>query len=103
MAFGNTYHCVVCGKEYQFCPKCQVTKPNYDYERYCGKDHADIFAILSKHGCGLATAEETLIAIQDYDLTGLSDGIKEHIKSLRPQNKVKASKEVETKNMPTQE
>ena len=103
MARGNTYRCVVCGEEYQFCPKCQVTRPNYDYERYCGKNHADIFTILSKHGCGLATAEETLIALQDYDLTNVSEGIKEHIKALRPQNKVKASKEVETKIISTRE
>jgi hypothetical protein len=103
MARGNTYHCVVCGEEYQFCPKCQITRPNYDYERYCGKNHADIFAILSKHGCGLATAEETLNALNGYDLTGLSDSIKEHIKSLKLQNKAKALKEVESKNISTQE
>ena len=102
MARGNTYRCVVCGKEHQFCPKCQVTQPGYDYERYCGKNHAEIFAILSKHGCGLATAEETLGALQKYDLTGLSESINEHIKSLRP-NKVKALKEVETKSISTRE
>lgn len=103
MARGNTYRCVVCGEEYEFCPKCQVTRPNYDYERYCGKNHADIFAILSKHGCGLATEEETINALQNYDLTGLSESIDAHIKTLRPKNKAKALKEVETKNISTQE
>ena len=97
MARGNTYRCVVCGEEYEFCPKCQIAQPNYDAMRYCSKAHADIFAILSKHGCGLATDEETIDALQKYDLDGLSDGIDEHIKSLMPQNKVKALKEVETK------
>lgn len=103
MARENIYRCVVCGAEHQFCPKCQVIQPNYDYERYCGKNHADIFAILSKHGCGLATEEETLNALQNYDLTGVSESIEAHIKSLKPKNKAKALKEVEAKNISTRE
>lgn len=101
MARGNIYRCVVCGKEHQFCPKCQITRPNYDYERYCGKAHADIFTILSKHGCGLATAEETLEALTNYDTTGLTESVQEHINSLAPK-KAKARKEVEH-DEPTQE
>ena len=83
MARGNTYKCVVCGKEHKFCPKCQIVLPNYDYERYCSKEHADIFAILSKHGCGLATAEETLEALASYDTTNLTEYIAKHIESLK--------------------
>lgn len=94
MARGNTYRCVVCGAEHQFCPKCQIAQPNYDYERYCGKNHADIFAILSKHGCGLATAEETLDALEGYDTVGLNDNIQAHINSLLPKE-VEAIEEVE--------
>ena len=101
MARGNTYTCVVCGKEHQFCPKCQIVLPNYDYERYCSNEHANIFAILSKHGCGLATAEETLDALDNYDLTGLAENIQEHINSLSPK-KAKAKREVE-QDEPTQE
>lgn len=93
MARGNTYRCCTCNEEYIYCSKCAITKPNYDYERYCSKAHADIFAILSKHGCGLATAEETLEAIADYDTTNLSENIQAHINSLAPK-KAKARKEV---------
>ena len=82
MARGNTYKCVVCGNEHIFCPKCQIVKPDYDYERYCSKAHADIFNILSKHGCGLATAEETREALESYDTTNLVEGITKHIESL---------------------
>lgn len=103
MAKGNTYKCVVCGQSFQFCPKCQITKPSYDAERYCCKKHADIFAILSRHGCHLATAEETLEALKNYDLTGLNESIQAHIKSLQPkteaktdETKVESKKEVET-------
>jgi hypothetical protein len=83
MARGNIYTCATCGEEHQFCPKCQIGKPNYDYERYCSKAHADIFAILSKHGCGLATAEETLESLASYDTTGLAKDITKHIESLK--------------------
>lgn len=95
MTRGNKYTCVVCGAEHTFCPKCQITQPDYDYERYCCKNHADIFEILSKHGCHLATAEETLEALKSYDLTGLTESIQAHIKSLQP-IKTEAKKEVET-------
>ena len=100
MAKGNTYRCLCCGEEYQFCPKCAITKPTYDAENFCSKAHSEIFAILSKHGCGLATAEDTLKALSNYDLSDLSESIQKHIKSLKPVKTVKAIKEVET---PTQE
>ena len=101
MARGNIYTCATCGTSYNFCPKCAIVKPSYDAERYCSHAHADIFAILSKHGCNLATAEETLEALKDYDVTNLSENIQEHINSLMPK-KVKAKREVE-QDAPTQE
>lgn len=101
MARGNIYTCATCGTSYEFCPKCAIVKPNYDAERYCSKAHADIFNILSKHGCNLATAEETLAALADYDTTGLTESIQAHIDSLAPK-KAKAQKEVE-QDEPTQE
>ena len=97
MARGNIYRCVVCGQEHKFCPKCQIVKPSYDYERYCCKTHANIFNILSKHGCGLATAEETLEALLPYDTTDLAEGIAKHIESLK-----ETKREVEH-DEPTQE
>lgn len=102
MARGNIYACVTCGTNYEFCPKCVIVKPNYDYERYCSKSHADIFNILSKHGCGLATAEETLEALADYDTTNLAENIQAHIDSLSPK-KAKTRKEVVSDEESTQE
>ena len=93
MTRGNTYKCATCGQDYQFCPKCAVRKLSYDAERYCSKAHANIFDILSKHGCNLATAEETLEALAGYDTTNLSESIQAHINSLAPK-KAKARKEV---------
>ena len=97
MARGNTYKCMCCGKEYNFCPKCVITKPSYDAENFCSKAHSEIFAILSKHGCGLANAKDTLKALEKYDLTNLSESIEKHIEQLVVEVELK---EVET---PTQE
>ena len=105
MAKGNKYKCSACGKEFEYCPKCDITTPTYDKTKFCSRAHADIFAILSKHGCHLATTEETLAALKDYDTTGLTESIQVHIDSLQPKTeaktdkiKVESKKEVETVN-----
>lgn len=82
MARGYTYTCATCGTTYEFCPKCALVKPNYDAQRYCSKEHAQIFKILSRNGCGLADAKETLEALASYNTTGLVEGIEKHIASL---------------------
>ena len=85
MARKNTYTCRICGATYDFCPACSVGKPNYDAENFCSKEHAEIFAILSKHGCKLATAEETMNALKSYDIENvkLADSIKAHIAAIK--------------------
>ena len=96
MAKGHTYRCVACGTEFTYCPKCSLTKPTYDAETFCSKKHAKIFEILSEHGCGLATAEDTLESLKPYDISGLSESIQKHMNLLHEE----AQKEVEA---PTQE
>jgi hypothetical protein len=91
MARGHVYTCATCGTSYEFCPKCAIVKPSYDAERYCSKEHAHIFEILSKHGCGLANAEETLAALASHNTIGLTESIAKHIASLKGE----AIKEVE--------
>lgn len=92
MAQGNTYTCKVCGKEYQYCPKCKIVKPDYDAEMFCSHEHADIFEILSKHGCHLATEEETLEALKGYDTTSVTESIQAHIDSLKAEVKLTEEK-----------
>ena len=92
MARGNTYKCATCGKEYVYCPKCAITEPSYDAERYCCHEHADIFTILSKHGCHLATGEETLEALKSYDTTSVTESIQAHIDSLKAEVKLTEEK-----------
>ena len=85
MARGNTYTCATCGKTYVFCPKCQIVDIVYDAERFCTQEHADIFAILSKHGCKLSTADETLaeLAVYNIDNVRLTDDILAHLEIIK--------------------
>lgn len=96
MARGNTYTCLCCGKEYEFCPKCAFTAPAYDAENFCSVEHSEIFAILSKNGCGLASADKTIVALKDYNTANLAKDIMAHINSLQPKRVEVVSKEVET-------
>ena len=106
MSRGYIYYCLTCGKSYEYCPSCAVVKPKFSIESFCCKKHQEIYEILSKHGCHLATAEETLAALKDYDTTGLTEDIQAHIDSLQPkkaevevkadETKVESKKAVET-------
>ena len=91
MARVNTYTCATCGTTYEFCIKCQVTLPDYDAGKFCCKTHAEIFVILSKHGCNLATAEETLAALSAYNLDEitLTEDILAHIEKIKSEADVK--------------
>ena len=85
MARANTYTCRTCGKVYEFCLKCQVARPNFDAENFCCKEHGDIYAILSKNGCNLITADETLAELSAYNLDEitLTEGVLAHIEKLK--------------------
>ena len=106
MSRSYIYHCLTCGKSYEYCPSCAVVKPKFSIESFCCKKHQEIYNILSKHGCHNATAEETLESLKSYDLTGLTEDIQAHIDSLQPkkaevevkvdETKVESKKAVET-------
>ena len=106
MSRNYIYHCLTCGKSYEYCPSCAVVKPKFSIESFCCKKHQEIYEILSKHGCHNATAEETLESLKSYDLTGLTESIQAHIDSLQPkkaevevkvdETKIESKKAVET-------
>ena len=102
----NEHTCLVCGNTFEYCRKCVIEPVKHFAEGFCSEAHSDIFNILSKHGCNLATAEETLAALKDYDTTNVVESIKSHIDSLQPKKaeaenkaevKTEAKKVVETK------
>ena len=96
MARTNTYTCAICGTTYEFCLKCQVAKPDYDAEKFCSQNHAEIYAILSKHGCNLITADEALAALSAYNLDEitLTEGILAHVEKIKSEADVKVKKAV---------
>ena len=77
--------CKTCGTSYNFCSHCQVSKPNYDAETFCSKEHGEIFAILSKHGCKLSSADETLkeLSAYNFDETTFTESIQAHIDTIK--------------------
>lgn len=85
MARTNTYTCKTCGTKYDFCLKCQFTRPDYDAENFCSKEHDAIYATLSKHGCNLITADEALaeLAAHKIDNAKLTEGVLAHVKKIK--------------------
>jgi Zn-dependent M32 family carboxypeptidase len=79
----NIQTCYICGKQYDYCEHCAIVEPDYNANRFCSHEHQDVFAILSKHGCNLATAEETLEALNGYDVTNVTEVIQTHISKLK--------------------
>lgn len=85
MAYADKFICKTCGTEFEFCMRCQVSRPNYDAEGFCSKEHNEIYAILSKHGCNLITADEALAELAAYNIDNvqLTENILAHIEQIK--------------------
>lgn len=85
MARHNTYTCKTCGTTYEFCVKCQVSRPNYDAENFCSKGHDEIYAVLSKHGCNLITADDALAELAAYNIDNmnLTESVLAHVERIK--------------------
>lgn len=85
MARTNTYTCATCGTTYEFCLKCQVSRPDYDAEKFHSRKCANIYGILSKHGCNLITAEEALKELSAYNIDEitLTEDVLAHINKIK--------------------
>ena len=92
MARTNTYTCKTCGKTYEFCLRCQIAKPDYDAENFCSKQHAEIYGILSKHGCNLISAEEALKELSAYNIgeIKLTEDVAAHVARIKSEAPVPA-------------
>lgn len=104
MANYNEHKCFTCGQTFDYCRRCVVTPVVYKAEGFCSEKCSHIFNILSKHGCHLATDEETLAALADYDTTNVTESIQAHIDSLQPkkvEEKIEAETKVEAKAVET--
>ena len=101
MANYHEHKCFTCGKIFDYCRRCVIIPIRYKAEGFCSEKCSDIFNILSKHGCGIATAEETIASLEGYDTTNVNENIKKHIDLLTPTD-AEAKREVEH-DEPTQE
>ena len=101
MARTNTYKCAVCNSTYEFCLKCQVSRPDYDAEKFCSKNHANIYGILSKHGCNLITADEALkeLSVYNLDEITLAEDILAHIERLQSEAGVQTENGTKTETI----
>jgi hypothetical protein len=68
-----------------------IAKPSFDAENFCTHDHADIYAILSRHGCNLITADEALTELKAYNIDEikLSEDVAAHIAHIKSEAVVK--------------
>lgn len=97
MANYNEHKCLACGQVYEYCRRCVITPVIYKAEGFCSEKCSDIFAILSKHGCNLTTAEETLVKLSAYNLDEitLTEDILAHIEKIKSEAGVKTVEESE--------
>ena len=85
MARTNRYTCKTCGDTFARCVKCMIAKPDYDAENFCTHEHADVYAVLSKHGCNLITADEALAELKAYNIDDikLTEDVAAHIARIK--------------------
>lgn len=97
MANYNEHKCLVCGQIFEYCRRCAITPIVYKAEGFCSEKCSDIFAILSKHGCNLITADEALAALSAYNLDEitLTEDILTHIEKIKAEAGVKVEEAVE--------
>ncbi len=96
MANYNEYKCFTCGQVFEYCRRCVITPVKHNEEGFCSEKCSHIFNTLSKHGCNLATAEETLAELSAYNLDEikLTEGIVAHIERLKSEVNIKTEAEI---------
>lgn len=92
MARTNRYICKTCGTSFDRCIKCMVGKPDFDAEHFCTKEHNEVYAILSKHGCNLITADEALAELKAHNIDEikLAEDAAAHVESIKSEATIKA-------------
>ena len=85
MANYNEHKCFACGQIFDYCRRCAITPVVYKAEGFCSEKCSHIFNILSKHGCNLATADETLAELAAYNIDDitLTEDILAHIEKIK--------------------
>ena len=83
MAKTNNKQCKCCGATYSYCPSCNHSEPNYK-AFVCSEECNSIWTILSRNGVGLATAQETVDALNAIKMPkNLQQNVVNHIARLK--------------------
>lgn len=61
--------CKICQNEFEFCPNCTIKGITYKKQGICSEQCYDISNILQRYGCHLTTAQETIDALEKYNIT----------------------------------
>lgn len=94
--------CVVCGTEYEYCPRCgkDANKPKWMFA-FCSEKCKVGLDVLTRFGANELTVEEAYEALKDYDygvLSQYSESTKKLLEQLEEFEKSKEEpKEVEPK------
>ena len=77
-------NCTLCGTTYDYCPRCDETKPTF-YLKYCSDNCKNISVIINKFGFKHLTKDEAAKELAALDLSQLEqfrDRVKETIKDI---------------------
>lgn len=87
MARGDKYVCRTCGQEYTYCEQCIIRPIPHLGNGFCSESCSNIFKTLSKHGCHLATAKETLDTLDSLEGKIFTPSIQAHIDAIKAEVK----------------
>lgn len=65
-------NCILCGKEYDYCPRCDETQPTY-LLKYCGANCKEISLVLNKYTFKHLTKDEAADELKKLDLSKLNN------------------------------
>ena len=59
--------CVLCGKKYEYCPRCDETRPTF-YLKYCGENCRDISLVMNKYSFKHLSQDEAAAELSKLNL-----------------------------------
>ena len=92
----NNKTCIICGKQYKYCPNCAEFINQPTWRALCDTDNCHtIFRIVTDYHFGIYDDDSAKIALKDCDLSVVKDkGTKEFLDKLFNENTVEDTAEV---------
>ena len=89
--------CRVCTDTFDYCAACSLTKNSYKNAGYCGENCYNISMTLQRYGCHVATAAETIEALEPYNISNMSlqPKIEKYYKGIVDETKAQMPKFIE--------